>query len=165
MLRVAMIGGLLGGLYGIAHDQITYTISPEYFTKIKFKQFDYADLGFGDRFFVGTIGFIAVAAVGFLAAWFLARRHIPNQEWAVAYRKIRKSVLIVFAFALAFGVLGYLLGVFRGETTDPSFWDWVTQPLEIQDVPGFVTVAIIHYAGYIGGFVGLVVGLVFVKPM
>ncbi len=33
---------LLSGLYGIIHDQISYTVSPEYFTKFKFQQFGIA---------------------------------------------------------------------------------------------------------------------------
>ena len=51
MLGVAAAGSLLAGLYGIGHDQLTYSISPEYFTKMKFEQFHYADFGFGNRVF------------------------------------------------------------------------------------------------------------------
>lgn len=76
MIGVALVGGIVGGIYGIVHDQITYSISPEYFTKLKFDQFDYA--GLGDRIFVATIGFLATWWVGFIAAWFLARRLIPG---------------------------------------------------------------------------------------
>ena len=36
MLRIALVGGVVAGAYGILHDQITYSISPEYFTKLKF---------------------------------------------------------------------------------------------------------------------------------
>lgn len=36
MFGIALIGGLLAGLYGVIHDQITYTISPDYFTQVKF---------------------------------------------------------------------------------------------------------------------------------
>jgi hypothetical protein len=34
---VAGVGALVAGWYGIIHDQITYTISPEYFTRVMFR--------------------------------------------------------------------------------------------------------------------------------
>ena len=45
MLGYAVIGALIAGLYGVVHDQITYSMSPEYFTRLKFFQFRYADFG------------------------------------------------------------------------------------------------------------------------
>ena len=73
MLGYAGLGAVLAGLYGILHDEITYTISPEYFTRLKFYQFDYADFGLPPRVLVAEIGFLATWWVGFFAAWFLAR--------------------------------------------------------------------------------------------
>jgi len=57
MLAMAALGAVLAGAYGVVHDQVTYTISPEYFTKLKFAQFRYADWDLGQRVYVGTIGF------------------------------------------------------------------------------------------------------------
>ena len=56
MLGYAGLGAVLAGLYGILHDEITYTISPEYFTRLKFYQFDYADFGLPPRVLVAEIG-------------------------------------------------------------------------------------------------------------
>ena len=36
-------------IYGILHDQVTFSISQEYFTKLKFYQFGYANLGLPTR--------------------------------------------------------------------------------------------------------------------
>src|SRR5215210_7232804 len=79
ILKCALIGALTAGLYGIVHDQITFTISPEYFTKLKFKQFQYADFGFSDRLFVAVIGFLATWWVGLFVGWVFGRRFVPNQ--------------------------------------------------------------------------------------
>jgi hypothetical protein len=38
---------IIAGLYGIIHDQITYSISPEYFTKFKYRQFGFEPSWFG----------------------------------------------------------------------------------------------------------------------
>ena len=53
---------LLAGLYGILHDQVTYTIAPEYFTKFKYGQFGFEPAWFGGHR-------QTVAAIGFLATW------------------------------------------------------------------------------------------------
>ena len=36
---LVVIAVLFAGLYGVVHNQISYTVSPEYFTKFKFRQF------------------------------------------------------------------------------------------------------------------------------
>lgn len=73
ILLVACCGSLFAGIYGILHDQVTYTLAPEYFTRFKFTQFSYANFGLSDRLFVAIIGVLATWWVGFVAAWFLAR--------------------------------------------------------------------------------------------
>jgi hypothetical protein len=164
MIGVAIVGGLIAGAYGIVHDQITYTISPEYFTKMKFHQFNYADFGFGNRVFVSAIGFLATWWVGFIAAWLLARRLIPNQSRRTAFRQIRKGIVCIFAFGLSFGILGYLFGLWRGPNADYSNWDWAFQQFDIADKWPFVRVAYIHNAGYLGGFIGVVAALITIRP-
>jgi len=44
MLGYAALGSLPAGFYGIVHDQVTYSISHEYFTRLEFQQFQYANL-------------------------------------------------------------------------------------------------------------------------
>jgi hypothetical protein len=56
---VCGVGSLLAGFYGILHDQVTYSISNEYFTRLKFPQFHYANFGLSHRVFVAEIGFLA----------------------------------------------------------------------------------------------------------
>jgi hypothetical protein len=54
---------LVAGLFGIIHDQISYSVSPEYFTKFKFIQFHLLDVDLPDR--------ARAAMVGFLASWWM----------------------------------------------------------------------------------------------
>ena len=51
------------GIFGMLHDQISYTVSNEYYTKFKFIQFDLLDLQLPDR--------VRAAMVGFLASWWM----------------------------------------------------------------------------------------------
>jgi hypothetical protein len=60
MAGITLVGALVAGLYGVLHDQVTYTISEEYFTRFKFYQFAYAEPeSRSPRVFAGIIGFLA----------------------------------------------------------------------------------------------------------
>lgn len=164
MVAVAIVGAVIAGAYGVVHDQITYAISPEYFTNLKFHQFSHADIGWGDRVFVATIGFLATWWVGLIAGWLIARRQIPHQPRPAALRRIRRAILCMFAFTLLFGVAAYLFGLWRGPHADYSDWQWAFEEFDIADKWAFVRVAYIHNAGYLGGLVGLVVALFAIRP-
>lgn len=163
MFGVALCGAGLGGVYGVLHDQLTYSISPEYFTKLKFDQFHYANFGLGDRLFAGTIGFLATWWVGFIAAWFLARRCLPNQPRPRAYRQIRCGFLIVFTSGLLGGLIGFGYGLWRGPAADYSSWAWAQEELGVLDLWSFVRVAYIHNGGYLGCVLGLIAALLVLR--
>ena len=156
MLAYASLGSLIAGAYGVAHDHVTYSIGPEYFTHFKFDQFAWANLRMGNRVFVSCIGFLATWWVGLIVAWILARRMLPDQPRAVACRKILTGFAIVFTTGILFGFGGYLYGLVRGPDADYSAWAGVFDRLGISDPWSFMRVGYIHNAGYLGGLVGLV---------
>ena len=164
MCGVALIGALIAGVYGVLHDQMTYAISPEYFTHMKFKQFHYADLGLGDRVFVATIGFLAASCVGLIIAWFLARRLIPHQPRSYAYRQVGLGFAYVFGCGVFSSLLGFVYGLWRGPDADYSSWAWAFQRFDITNTWSFVRVAYIHNASYLGGAIGLIVALATIHP-
>src|SRR4051812_43102745 len=49
--------------FGVIHDQISYTVSHEYFTRFKFLQFHLVDSPLPER--------LRVAEIGFLASWWM----------------------------------------------------------------------------------------------
>lgn len=165
MIRYAIIGSLFAGAYGVLHDQITYSISPEYFTRLKFAQFHYADFGLPQRVFVGEIGFLATWWVGFLGGWFIARIVVPRFPPHEAIRRVVQSFLIIAAFALTAAIIGYLVGLQRRSNLDLSGWQEFAVNRGVQDLPAFVRVAYIHNAGYLGAFGGLVVAIWRLKRM
>jgi hypothetical protein len=67
MLKLALapvllvIACLFAGMYGVVHNQISYTVSHEYFTQFKFYQFGIEHVP--NRF--------GVAVVGWNAAWWM----------------------------------------------------------------------------------------------
>ena len=163
MIGYALLGSLVAGLYGIVHDQITYSISPEYFTRLKFAQFHYADFGLPSRCFVAEIGFLATWWVGFVAGWFLARMALPKWPAVEAHACILRGFGIMLACAFAASLVGFGLGLLRGANADYSVWQDFVQSRGVVDLPSFVCVAYIHNASYLGGFIGLIVALVHLR--
>lgn len=159
MLGIALLGAIIAGTYGIFHDQVTYSISPEYFTKLKFAQFQYANFGFPVRFFVAEIGFLATWWVGLFSGWFLARIALPAWPAPVAFRRCLVGFVLIFTLAASAAVIGYFLGIHH--SADYSYWQDMCLSLGVTDVPAFVRVAYIHNGGYLGGLVGLIAAIVF----
>ncbi len=163
MFGYAALGGLLGGIYGMIHDQVTYSLSHEYFTRFKFSQFHYANFGLSPGIFVAEIGFLASWWVGFFAAWLIARLTVPAFPRPVAFRHTFRGFAIVFAAALLGSFAGYFFGL--RHHADYSAWQDFTSTLGVVDVPSFVRVAYIHNASYLGGLTGLVVALIYVRRL
>ena len=164
MIGAGLFGALVAGAYGILHDQITFTISPEYFTKLKFEQFRWANLGLSDRVFVAEIGFLATWWVGFFCGWFLARRHVPERPRFQAWRKIMLGCAIIVVCALLTAGVGFGYGLWCGPDADYSAWRKMLVHFQIDDQWSFIRVAYIHNASYLGGLIGLVLALACVHP-
>jgi len=158
MLLVAVIGALISGAYGMVHDQITYSISEEYFSKMKFEQFDYADFGWPVRWFVAEIGFLATWWVGFIGGWFLARIAFPVWSFRIAFGKVIRGFLIMLACGLVGAMSGYLWDIWRKGAASP--WEELAGDLGVVDLATFTRVAYIHWGGYLGGALGLVLAII-----
>lgn len=163
MLGYAVVGAFIAGFYGLVHDQITYSISPEYFTRLKFLQFHYADFGLPPRMFVAEIGFLATWWVGLIAGWFLARVTVtafPGKELRCV---ILRGFMIVFAGGVVAALVGFMLGLRLGPDSDLSNWQGLATSRGVVDLPNFVRVAYIHNASYLGGLIGLIVALLHLR--
>jgi hypothetical protein len=161
-LRIALVGAAVAGAYGAVHDQVSYTISSEYFKKVKFRQFAWADLGLPPRVFASEIGFLATWWVGLFAGWFLARAGLAEVPAAGRRGCVARSFAVVFVVALVVGSGGALLGLIltRGDLAEWGEWQ---QFLELEDLRGFVIVAYLHAAGYLGALAGLILAIAYVR--
>ena len=164
LLRFTFLGALIAGCYGVVHDQITYSIGPEYFHNFKFQQFANADLGLGTRVYVATIGFLATWWVGAIVGWILARRLLPNQPRQVARQQIMQGFAVVFATGIAAGIGGFAYGFWRGPDADYSAWQATLQQYHVIDQWKFMRVGYIHNASYLGGLIGLILTFFILRP-
>ncbi|MBN2529080.1 MAG: hypothetical protein JXR76_22005 [Deltaproteobacteria bacterium] len=168
IIPYVLVGGIISGAYGAIHDQISYAISPEYFTHFKFHQFHYADFGLPNRVFVAIIGFLATWWVGAIVGWFIARVRFNSDDLTTARRDILRGFGIVFGCAVVAFCVGAILGWFMflrsavavGEGGQAiTFMGWERE-LSEAILQRFAMVGVIHNSSYLGGVVGLVVALV-----
>lgn len=150
---------LVAGLYGILHDQITYSISPEYFTKFKYRQFGFEPEWFGGhRQTVAAIGFLATWWTGLFIGFILGLLNLTLQDHKQMIFVLSKTIRIILGITIATGFVGFFYGKFYLAKTGVSWW----LPEDLIDKEKFIIVGSIHNFSYIGGVIGLLVAFVYV---
>lgn len=160
MFLFGLAGALIAGAYGIVHDQITFRIGPEYFTKFKRVQFHYLDPQAPMELTVVKIGFLATWWVGFFAAWFMGRITLPHEPLRKAARRSGWGVLAMILTAIVSAMIAYSIAPTSFEDPRLIHWTDLLNRYEITDTLGFIRVGYIHNASYLGGFLGLVGALI-----
>jgi hypothetical protein len=163
MIRLALLGAVVAGLYGAVHDQISYTISPEYFTKFKFVQFSYANFGWPDRLFAAAVGFLASWWVGLIGGWFVARAGLVQLPASTQRQCTVKAFLIVLMVTAFAGLVAAVIGAGLASWSDLRGWSEFQQTLNLEDLVSFVIVAYLHVGSYLGGLIGLVLAVVYIR--
>ena len=149
---------ILAGMYGIAHDQLTYTISPEYFTKFKYDRFGFDPLWFGGhRQTVAVIGFVATWWTGTIIGIGLGLAAFVYNDHKRMWRAIKQAIALVFSAAFLTGSIGFLYGKFYLTKTGVDWW----LPDNLIDKDNFIVVGSIHNFSYLGGLLGLILGSVY----
>ena len=162
LILIVLIAPIIGGLYGILHDQLTYTISPEYYTKFKFYQFGLMDMGNEANF---PNPRIQVSAVGFMATWWmglpigliLGLVGLIHRNHKRMFRVTTKAILITVAVALATGLIGLAYGKFYLADKGVHWW----LPENLIDTENFISVGSMHNFSYLGGLFGLIAGITY----
>ena len=146
---------LFAGIYGAVHNQISYTVAPEYFTQFKFHQFRISET-IPDR--------IGAAIVGWNAAWWmgivigivlipmgLVIRGNANYFWSMIrlFGVVAITTLIVGLTALA---IAYAIVDIESVGEIAPYGNQV-----IDDV-AFARAGTMHNFSYLGGLIGIVTG-------
>jgi hypothetical protein len=153
---------VIASLYGVGHDQVTYTISPEYYTKFKFIQFNLADSGAAQHM---TQPRSAVVMVGVKATWWMGMYiglvvglfALVFQNPDRMFASSMQALGIVLLIAILTGVIG---GFYGHHVLAKKGVDWWL-PNNLVHRTDFITVGSIHNFSYLGGIIGLVVAIVF----
>lgn len=152
-----LISAFVAGVYGIVHDQITYSISPEYFTKFKFKQFKIFPAQFGGiRLSVAVIGFLATWWMGIFIGFLVGLTSLIFRDHHQMKSVLAKSIQIILLVAVVAAILGFTASKLNLVTINIP---WGTD--ELNDRESFLHVVAIHNASYIGGIAGFLAAIVY----
>lgn len=156
MLLFGLVGALIAGAYGVLHDQITVRLGVEYFSRFKLTQFDYLDASAPLHLNVMKIGFLATWWVGFFAGWFMGRVTLPHEPLKAAAQRCAMGVGCMIAVAVVFAVVADTWAPTSLADTRIGNWSDMLSYYNIQDPLAFIRVGYIHNASYLGGLVGLI---------
>ena len=140
------------------HDQITYFISPEYFTKFKYRQFGFKPEWFGGhRQTVAAIGFLATWWMGLFIGLLLGLLSLIFPDHKTMAIALKKAIGIVMLLTIVAGIVGFMYGRFYLNKSDVNWW----LPPDLSDRSSFIVVGSIHNFSYLGGLLGLLISIVY----
>lgn len=161
-----LISPIIAGVYGIIHDQITYTISPEYYTKFKFIQFgfineeDHTILG-RPKLIVSQIGFLATWWMGLPIGIILGLVGLKHRDGKTMFIITLKAILVAVIIAFITGLIGLAFGqLFLANKPIEYFENWFL-PENLKDYKSFIAVGSMHNFSYLGGLTGLIAGITY----
>jgi hypothetical protein len=160
-LSYILLAIFAAALFGAVHDQISYTVSSEYYTKFKFHQFSLLNLAIPERIRAAQVGVFASWWMGFPLgvltgiAGFLHRT--PDQMRRALLLSL--PVIMSFVLAVALGGLGY--GVFETSGFDLGTYQGWYIPAGLEHPRAFLCVAYMHNSAYLGGVLAIPVAWIF----
>ena len=162
LILTIVLAPIIGGIYGILNDQLTYSISPEYYTKFKFYQFGLVDSGneaifLNPRFEVSIVGIMATWWMGLLIGGILGFVGLIHNGHKRMFRITMKAILITIAVTFFIGLIGLFYGKFYLNRGNVDWW----LPKNLIETEDFIAVGSMHNFSYIGGLIGLIVGIVY----
>ena len=161
VVMVMVVGAGLGSGYGALHDQLSYALSPDYFTRFKFIQFELPWAYQSPR--------LGAAWVGVLASWWLgALTGMVFGCMAILYTSLSRmllpicgAMLLVLICMGLFLLLGLAHGYWRVDAdTVHSYQAWLWSG--VSDPVAFVRVGILHIYSYLGALTGLAAGVAYI---
>ena len=154
-----VVACLVAGMYGSVHNQVSYTVSPEYFTQFKFHQFNIVDK-YPDRIGAAIVGFLAAWWMGILISLFL----VPIGMVAKGFRSycltVVGSFLVVAMTAMVTGMVGLIVGI--ATVPNDAEIQQTKFATNIQDDVAFLWAGSMHNFSYLGGAIGLIAGVVYI---
>jgi len=172
LILILIIAPILGGIYGIVHDQITYSISNEYYTKFKFIQFGLENWGMGEN--IGTpktpeiklwnprmgasiVGVLATWWVGVIVGVVLGLVGLIHENGKEMFRVTMKASLMTIVIALLVGIIGLVYGRLVLANNPPNWF----LPDNLINRTNFIMVGSMHNFSYLGGLVGMILSVVY----
>lgn len=147
----------LAGSYGVVHDQISYTVSPDYYHAFKFHQFRIDEpyrnrlgavvVGWGATWWMGVVIALPILSVG----WTFREAKLYAKHSMRAFTVAAGTALVFSIGALIYASIAI------GSENLPAYW-YPDQPI---DRVAFARVGTMHNFSYLGGFLGIFTAIVY----
>lgn len=147
---------ILAGAYGAVHDQISYTIAPSYYHDFKFIQFA-IDPTLRNRLGASIVGWNASWWMGILigSPIYIAGLFVRGiSEFCRAY--VRSAILVV-STAMLIGLAALAFSFVLIDEQHLPLW---MAGRSVEDPVAFARAGTMHNYSYLGGFIGLIAGVV-----
>ena len=151
---LVVLACLMAGVYGMVHNQISYTVGPDYFHAFKFLQFNIAE-ALPYRIGAAIVGWRASWWMGLVIGTPIAAVALLMPSAAQMVRAFLLAALMVVVITLALGVLSLAF------TIGASQYHLFRIPAGVADPVGFVRAGLMHDTSYAAGLIGLVAGMVY----
>lgn len=139
------------GLLGVAHDQISYTVSNEYFTKFKFIQFHLLDSGVPERIRAAQVGFFSSWWMGLPLGLLAGAAGFIHTSASQMRRALFLSLPVIVGFTLAFALLGLAYGAVQTVNLELANYAAWFVPQGLEQPRRFICAGYMHNAAYLGG--------------
>ncbi len=148
-IALLAFSSLLGGVYGALYDQVTFSVCEEFFTKMRFEQYNIPET-MSPRLAVALIGFINTWSTGLVLGFVLSLTGLLHVNERNMIKYTIQSFFIAFFTALLFGIIAYLV-------KDPTIMT-PNSELNIVNKEGFNKVVNMNNYTYVGGIIGMFIG-------
>lgn len=141
--------------FGALHNQVSYTISPDYFHAFKFYQFDVAE-PLRNRWGASLVGIGASWWMGVPLGLILGLPTLLQPTWRGFVRATLLSIATMLVVTMATGAAGL---VFASSQVQPSAKFEIYEGVLVQDPAAFWRAGALHNFSYVGAAVGLLPAL------
>ncbi|WP_179020366.1 hypothetical protein [Winogradskyella forsetii] len=156
LILTIVLSIILASIYGIIHNQISYSISEEYFTVFKFEQFRLWENGYGDeRLKASLVGGLSTWWFGLIFGIINGLIGLTQSTIKTMRKSIIGATFRIFIFAILLGLIGVLVGFFIIPKLNI---DW-NVPTDLFDRQSFLTAGTMHTFSYVGGIIGIIYGI------
>lgn len=145
---------LLAGVYGAVHNQISFTVAPQYFYEFKFFQFQIPPK-LQNRLGASIIGWRASWWMGLIIAVPVYTLCLFIKGIPAVIRAFAAAALTAVLTALAIGLAALLYGYLNFSPTDLPIW---MEGRDVSDPVAFARSGNMHNFSYLGGLIGMVAG-------
>jgi len=156
LFLLVAIAAVIAGVFGMLHNQLSYSVGPSYFTDLKFAQFDISD-GTAPRWGAAQVGWQASwwmgAAVG-LPAFLIGLFIVPTRQSYLAAGL--GGIGLVFVLATFTALAGLIGGLVADQTgLIDSYLAFPEGPTRSD----FLRAGFMHDASYLGGVLGALLAI------